>query len=82
MSTNQLETTLHAIQTTKTQLKKQLANTTDPHIKQKIEHYINGYSQEEKRILDQLNMRIDLEITGPDKEPEEEEQEWLIYKNY
>ena len=38
--------------------------------------------QNSKRILDQLNMRIDLEITGPDKKPEEEEQEWLIYKNY
>ena len=38
--------------------------------------------QNSKRILDQLNMRIDLEITGPDKKPEEEEQEGLIYKNY
>ena len=56
---NQLETTLHAIQTTKNELKKQLANTTDPHIRQKIQHYLDGLDKEEKETLDQLNFRLD-----------------------
>ena len=72
---NQLNQELKAVQNSKRILTKELNNTTDPHIREKLQHHINGYSQEEKRILDQLNMRIDLEITGPDKEPEEEEQE-------
>lgn len=64
MSTNQLETTLHAIQTTKTQLKKQLANTTDPHIKQKIEHQIHCINQEETETLQKLNIRLnDITLT-------------------
>lgn len=61
---NQLETILHAIQTTKTQLKKQLANTTDPHIKQKIEHQIHCINQEETETLTKLNIRLtDIELT-------------------
>ena len=64
MSTNQLETTLHAIQTTKNQLKKQLANTTDPHIQQKIEHQIHCINQEETETLTKLNLRLgDIELT-------------------
>ena len=61
---NQLETILHAIQTTKTQLKKQLANTTDPHIRQKIEHQIHCINQEETETLTKLNIRLnDIELT-------------------
>ena len=66
---NQLETTLHAIQTTKTQLKKQLANTTDEHIKQKIEHQIHCLNKEETETLQKLNIRLtDIELTEEDKE--------------
>ena len=69
MSTNQLETTLHAIQTTKTTLKKQLANTTDEHIKQKIEHQIHCLNKEETETLQKLNIRLnDIELTEEDKE--------------
>ena len=64
---NQLETTLHAIQTTKNELKKQLANTTDPHIRQKIQHYLDGLDKEEKETLDQLNFRLD-DITLTEEE--------------
>ena len=67
---NQLETTLHAIQTTKTTLTKQLANTTDPHIKQKIEHQIHCLNKEEKETLDQLNFRLD-DITLTEKEEDD-----------
>ena len=66
---NQLETTLHAIQTTKTTLTKQLANTTDPHIKQKIEHQIHCLNKEETETLTKLNLRLgDIELTEEDKE--------------
>lgn len=69
---NQLETTLHAIQTTKTTLKKQLANTTDEHIKQKLEHQIHCLSMEETETLHKLNIRLnDIELTGPDKKPDD-----------
>ena len=67
---NQLETTLHAIQTTKTTLTKQLANTTDPHIQQKIEHQIHYLNKEEKETLDQLNFRLD-DITLTEKEEDD-----------
>ena len=67
---NQLETTLHAIQTTKNQLKKQLANTTDPHIRQKLKHQIHCINQEEKETLDQLNFRLD-DITLTEKEEDD-----------
>ena len=67
---NQLETILHSIQTTKTQLKKQLANTTDPHIRQKIEHQIHCLNKEETETLQKLNIRLtDIELT--DEKPEE-----------
>ena len=70
---NQLETTLHAIQTTKNELKKQLANTTDPHIQEKLQHYINGYNKEETRILQQLNLQLK-DITLTEKEEEDDNQ--------
>ena len=67
---NQLETILHSIQTTKTQLKKQLANTTDPHIQQKIEHQIHCLNKEETETLTKPNLRLgDIELT--DEKPEE-----------
>ena len=70
---NQLETTLHAIQTTKTTLHKQYKETTDPHIKQKIEHQIHCLNKEEKETLDQLNFRLD-DITLTEKEEEDDNQ--------
>lgn len=69
MSTNQLETTLHAIQTTKATLNKQLQNTTDPHIRQKIEHQIHCLTMEEQETLQKLNIRLnDITLTEEDKE--------------
>ena len=66
---NQLETTLHAIQTTKNELKKQLANTKDPHIRQKIEPQIHCLNKEETETLQKLNIRLtDIELTEEDKE--------------
>ena len=71
MSINQLETTLHAIQTTKAELKKQLQNTTDEHTRQKLEHQIHCLSMEETETLQKLNIRLDdIILTGPDKKPE------------
>lgn len=61
---NQLETTLHAIQTTKTTLHKQYKETTDPHIKQKIEHQIHCLNKEETETLQKLNIRLnDITLT-------------------
>ena len=70
---NQLETTLHAIQTTKTTLTKQLANTTDPHIQQKIEHQIHCLNKEETETLQKLNIRLN-DITLTEKEEEDDNQ--------
>lgn len=68
---NQLETILHSIQTTKTQLKKQLANTTDPHIQQKIEHQIHCLNKEETETLQKLNIRLtDIELTEEEDDKE------------
>lgn len=67
---NQLECKLHAIQTSKVHLKKELENTTDPHIRQKIEHQIHCLSKEETETLNQLNLRLD-DITLTNEKPEE-----------
>ena len=48
---NQLNQELKAVQNSKAILKKQLKTETDPHIQEKIRHYIEGYNQEEQRIL-------------------------------
>ena len=64
---NLLNQTLKAIQTSKAHLKKELENTTDEHIKQKIEHYLDGLDKEEKETLDQLNFRLD-DITLTEEE--------------
>ena len=64
---NLLNQTLKAIQTSKVHLKKELENTTDEHIKQKIQHYLDGLDKEEKETLDQLNFRLD-DITLTEEE--------------
>ena len=50
--------TLRAIQTTKAELKKQLEQTHDEHIRQKLEHQIHCLSMEETEILHKLNIRL------------------------
>ena len=66
---NQLECKLHAIQTSKAHLKKELENTTDPHIKQKIEHQIHCLNKEETETLQKLNIRLtDIELTEEEQE--------------
>jgi len=65
--------TLRCIQTTKAELRKQLQNTTDEHIRQKLEHQIHCLSMEETETLQKLNIRLDdIILTGPDKKPETE----------
>ena len=68
---NLLNQTLKAIQTSKAHLKKELENTTDEHIKQKIQHYLDGLDKEEKETLDQLNFRLD-DITLTEEEDDKE----------
>lgn len=69
MSTNQLETTLHAIQTTKATLNKQLQSTTDEHQRQKIEHQIHCLTMEETETLQKLNIRLnDITLTEETEE--------------
>ena len=66
--------TLRCIQTTKAELRKQLQNTTDEHIRQKLEHQIHCLSMEETETLQKLNIRLDdIILTGPDKKPETDE---------
>ena len=61
---NLLNQELKAIQNSKRILIKELNNTTDPHIKEKLQHYIDGYSKEETRILQQLNIQLkDITLT-------------------
>ncbi len=61
---NLLNEQLKSIQNSKAYCKKQLEKTTDPHIKEKIQHYIEGLYQEEKQTLDQLNIRLnDITLT-------------------
>ena len=68
--------TLKCIQTTKAELKKQLEQTDDPHIKQKLEHQIHCLSMEETETLNKLNIRLnDIELTGPDKKPETDDRD-------
>lgn len=44
---------LRAIQTTKAEIKKQLEQTHDEHIQQKLEHQIHCLTMEENRILNE-----------------------------
>ena len=52
---NLLNEQLKAIQNSKAYCKQQLKKETDPHIKEKIQHYIEGLEHEEKQILKELN---------------------------
>lgn len=71
---NQLNQELKAVQNSKATLKKQLKTETNPHIKEKLQHYIDGYTKEEKRILQQLNIQLnDITLTAPYEKPEEED---------
>ena len=65
---NQLNRTLQAIQTTKATLKKQYDNETNPHIKQKLQHQLHCLSMEEKKTLDQLNIRLNDIVLTEEKE--------------
>ena len=65
---NQLNETLRAIKTTKATLHKQYKETTDPHIKQKIEHQIHCLNKEEQETLGKLNIRLDDITLTEDKE--------------
>ena len=56
---NQLNQELMAIRNSKAYLKKQLEKETNPHIQEKIRHYIDGYNHEEQRVLQELNVRLD-----------------------
>jgi len=71
---NLLNQELKAVQNSKRILVKELNNTTDPHTQEKIRHYIEGYNQEEQRILNQLNIRLD-DITLTDEKPPKEEED-------
>ena len=61
---NQLNQELKAVQNSKRILAKELNNTTDPHIRQKIEHQIHCLNKEETETLQKLNIRLnDIELT-------------------
>lgn len=51
--------TLKAIQTSKAYCRNQLETETDPHIRQKIEHYLEALEKEEIEILNKHNTVID-----------------------
>ena len=71
---NQLNQELMAIRNSKTYLTKQLKKETNPHIREKLQHYIDGYSKEEQRVLPELNVRLDdITLTAPYEKPEEED---------
>lgn len=67
---NLLNQTLHAIQTTKATLNKQLQSTTDEHQRQKLEHQIHCLTMEEQETLQKLNIRLD-DITLTEEEEDE-----------
>ena len=80
---NLLNQQLQAIKNSKTYCQKQLANEKDEHIRQKIQHYIDGYTKEEKRILQQLNIQLnDITLTKPYEKPEEEDTQWQTSNTY
>ena len=72
---NQLETKLHAIQTTKSELKKQYLNTPGEHQKRELAREIYGLTIEEKETLGKLNISLeDIVLTAPFEKPEDDEQ--------
>ena len=71
---NLLNQTLKAIETSKAHLQKQLQSTTDEHQKQKLKHQIHCLQMEEKKTLNQLNIRL-TDITLTDEKPPKKEEE-------
>ena len=65
---NLLNQQLQAIKNSKTYCQKQLKNEKDPHIQQKIQHYIDGLNQEEQEILSQMNVKLEDITLTEDKE--------------
>lgn len=51
--------TLKAIQTSKAYCQKELEKETNPHIRQKIEHYLEALEKEELEILNKHETVID-----------------------
>lgn len=73
---NLLNQQLQAIKNSKTYCQKQLANEKDEHIRQKIQHYIDGLNKEEQEILAQMNVRLDdITLTAPYEKPEEDDKQ-------
>jgi hypothetical protein len=68
---NLLNQQLKAIQTSKAYLKKELEKETDEHQKQKLEHQLHCLSMDEKKTLDQLNIRL-TDITLTEEEDDKE----------
>ena len=66
---NLLNQQLKSIQNSITYCKKEYEKEKDPHIQEKISHYIEGLKKEEQRILDQLNLRLtDITLTEENEE--------------
>ena len=51
---NGLEEELKCVQRSKAFCRNELKNEDNPHIREKIEHYIDGLSKEEERLLKEL----------------------------
>ena len=64
---NLLNQQLQAIRNSKAYCRKQLANEENEHIRQKIQHYLDGLNKEEEEILAQMNVRL-TDITLTDEE--------------
>lgn len=61
---NLLNQQLKAIQSSKAYVKKELEKETNPHIQEKLKHYLKGLEKEEQQTLDQLNIRLnDITLT-------------------
>ena len=51
---NKLEEELKCVQRSKAFCKNELKHTDNPHIREKIQHYIDGLNSEEKRLIKEL----------------------------
>lgn len=67
MTINLLNQQLQAIRNSKAYCRKQLESESDEHIRQKIQHYLDGLNKEEEEILAQMNVRLN-DITLTDEE--------------
>ena len=71
MTINLLNQQLQAIRNSKEYCRKQLDSESDEHIRQKIQHYIDGLDKEEEEILGQMNVRLDdITLTAPYEKPD------------